>query len=190
MAIITQQPFGITFPAARPAHGVPGGAYECADGHWIYIATSYYAILIPKLCRAVGREDLAENPYFFDGEKLNHKDEFYQIFKEAFLSQPAEHWIRIGEEHDIPITLMNHYSDVTRDEQAWANHYLENVTFANGKTAVMPTSPIDMDSVGEVDTHPAPRVGADTRSVLASLGFTSEEIEAMHANGSAKSAEN
>jgi len=50
----------------------------------------------------------------------------------------------------------------------------------------MPTSPIEMQSVGELKTVPAADIGADTRKVLAELGYSAEQIEAMLAAGSAK----
>ena len=67
-----------------------------------------------------------------------------------------------------------------------ANGYLEKVTFASGNTDIMPTSPIEMRSIGELKTVPAEGVGAHTRKVLAELGYTDEQIEAMLAAGAAK----
>ena len=49
----------------------------------------------------------------------------------------------------------------------------------------MPTSPIEMKSVGELKTVPAAGIGADTRKVLAELGYTEAQIEAMLAAGAA-----
>ena len=78
---------------------------------------------------------------------------------------------------------MNHFSDVTTDEQAWANGYLEHMECPNGETVTMPASPIKMNSVGTVVTKPAPAVGTHTASVLAELGYSAEEIAAMDASG-------
>ena len=78
---------------------------------------------------------------------------------------------------------MQHFADVSEDEQAWANEYLENVHFANGRTDVMPTSPIEMDSLGPIKTKPAPAIGADTESILQNLGYSQEAIEQMRQAG-------
>ena len=56
----------------------------------------------------------------------------------------------------------------------------------DGETVVMPNSPIRMDSVGELRTVPAAKVGADTRQVLLDLGYTQEQIQAMEASGAVK----
>ena len=49
----------------------------------------------------------------------------------------------------------------------------------------MPTSPIEMKSVGDVTSIPAPDVGAHTGKVLAELNYTEEQITAMLAAGAA-----
>ena len=40
-----------------------------------------------------------------------------------------------------------------------------------------------MDSVGELETVPAPYVGGDTAEVLRSMGYSGEEIAAMEEKG-------
>ena len=47
----------------------------------------------------------------------------------------------------------------------------------------MPNSPIRMASVDKLETVPAPTVGWDTAEVLASLGYTEEQIKAMADSG-------
>ena len=45
MAIISQPPFGSTFPRDRLAWGAPSGDYQCADGEWIFLSGYTAAIL-------------------------------------------------------------------------------------------------------------------------------------------------
>jgi Rad3-related DNA helicase len=63
--------------------------------------------------------------------------------------------------------------------------YLEKVQFASGNVDIMPTSPIEMKSVGELKTVPAEGVGAHTRKVLAELGYSEQQINAMMEAGAA-----
>lgn len=187
MNIQCQRPFGKKFPVNRVDHGVPGGVYQCADGEWVYVGISSNAVMIPLLCKAIGRADLLEDRnYMTENLVVVDRPAFYQIFKDAFLSQPHTYWLEKAEEFDIPLVRMNSYADVYEDEQAWANHYVEKVTFRNGKTACMPTSPIEMGSVGELKTVPAEGIGAHTAEILAGLGYTQAQIEAMIAAGAAK----
>jgi len=187
MEIITQQPFGKSYPTTRIDYGIPGGSYLCADGEWIFIAVGYYEILVPLLCQAIGREDLMTDPRFDTREnRQKNKDEYYAIFRDAFRQKPSNHWLELAAQLDIPVVRMNHFSDVAEDEQAWANDYLEHVDFANGHVDVMPTSPIEMESMGMIKTKPAPAPGAHTDEILTSLGYSAEAITAMKESGAIK----
>ena len=72
---------------------------------------------------------------------------------------------------------------MAEDPQAWVDGYLEQVQFANGWVDAVPSSPIEMDSVGQLKTIPAPAIGADTTEVLRSLGYTGAEITRLQPAG-------
>ena len=185
MQIITQEPWGRSYPTTRIAYGVPGGTYRCGDGEYIFVSIGYAEKkLLPLLYKMIGREDLLEHPKFCDGPTgRKHPEEYYEIFRQAFLSQPAAHWLKLAREYDMPIVPMNHFKDVTKDEQAWANGYLEYHEYPNGNVDIMPSSPLEMESLGTVKTTCCHGIGADTDSVLKTLGYTDQQLEAMKASG-------
>lgn len=188
MQIISQAPWGREYPMTRIQHGIPGGYYRCADGEYIFVSIGYAEKkLLPLLYKMIGREDLLADPKFCDGPTgRKHPEEYYEIFRQAFLTQPASHWLAMARELDMPIVPLNHFRDVTQDEQAWANNYLEHMHYPNGHVDIMPRSPLEMASLGPVDTKAAPGIGAHTDSVLESLGYTPEAIAAMKASGAIK----
>lgn len=184
MQIITQPPFGRKFPIKREDNGVPGGYYQCADGEWVFVASVYAEESVPKMCKAIGRPELMEDPRFNTaGLRWKNRAEYYEIFRDAMLQKTSEEWLQIADELDIALNKIVHFSEVANDEQAWANGYLEHVTYPNGHIDVMPTSPIEMESVGQIKTKIAPNVGHDTGEILASLGYRPEEISQMRENG-------
>ena len=187
MTLINQRPFGKKYPVTRIEHSVPGGMYRCSDDAWVYIGISSAPAKIPDMLAALGHPEIATDPNYLTPEmRVVDKEGIYEICREAFLSNTSEYWLQKGVEFDFPIVKLNTYGSVYEDEQAWANGYLERVTFANGNTDIMPTSPIEMKSIGELKTVPAEGIGAHTRKVLAELGYTEEQIEAMLAAGAAK----
>ena len=187
MSLINQKPFGKKYPVTRIEHSVPGGMYRCSDDAWVYIGISSAPAKIPDMLAALGHPEVATDPNYLTPQmRVVDKEGIYQICKEAFLQNTSDYWLKMGEQYDFPIVKLNTYSSVYEDEQAWANGYLEKVTFASGNTDIMPTSPIEMESVGELKTVPAECVGAHTRKVLAELGYSQEQIEAMLAAGAAK----
>lgn len=183
MAIMCQRPFGRVYPLTRVDQGATSGNFECSDGEWIFFAPGNYAINFPKYCRMIGKPDLVNDPIM--EQSWENREKIYQIFREGFLQHPADYWVKLAAEEDVPLVRMAHFGDVSEDPQAWANNFVEHVTFANGNTEVMPTSPIEMASANPPATRPAPAVGADTAKILLSLGYTPEQVEAMLASGAA-----
>jgi crotonobetainyl-CoA:carnitine CoA-transferase CaiB-like acyl-CoA transferase len=185
MVVTTQRPYGQVFPKDRPTHSVTGGYFKCSDGDYLYIAIGNVEMTLPAMCKAIDRLDLLEDPVFMTAlGRWENRYKYYQIFEDAFLTKTLPEWLKIGEELDIPMIRLNHFADVSEDEQAWANGYLERVEFANGNVETMPRSPIEMDSVGELKTVPADKVGAHTEEILASLGYSEEQIKNLSDKGS------
>ena len=188
MAIVTQPPFGRTYPMNRVDAGVPGGNYECADGEWIFFAMGNPAINRPKFHRIIGYPELDTDPRFQSGATWANRYEYYEYFRKGFLTKTADEWVKIADEEDLPLVRMAHFKDISTDEQAWANGFLEHVTFGSGNTDIMPSSPIEMRSAQVPPTRPAPAVGADTAKILLSLGYSEEQVQAMIATGAAVAA--
>jgi len=183
MAIISQPPFGSQYPTDRAGWGATCGNYQCADGEWVFLS-GYTSAQVQVMYRMLGREDLQEDPRFCTAEgRWQNRQAYYEQISGTFLTQPSTHWLRLAKELDLPLIRMGHFSEIAGDAQAWANGYLERVEFPSGNTDVMPRSPIEMDSVGELKTVPAPGVGANSAEILKQLGYTDAQIETMKASG-------
>ena len=186
MALVCQQPNGRIYPTDRASHGATWGDFRCADGEWIYIS-GYALDKLPAMYRMLGREDLAVDARFRTATgRWENRQALYEEVRDSFSKEPSAHWLALAPQYDLPMIRMGHFEDVVTDEQAWANGYLEHVTFPSGNTGVMPKSPIEMDSVGELATTPAPAVGADTAEVLTKLGYTEDQLKNMEIAGAIK----
>lgn len=186
MAIMTQKPFGRIYPSSRVDLGAPSGTYECSDGEWVYFTSANAAVTMPKFCQLIGKPEFINNPIMQADKRWANRHEIYRTFKEAFLQKPSDYWLEQAEILDVPFVRLAHFSDISEDPQAWENGYVEHVQFRNGNVDVMPASPIEMASCTPPKTVPAAGVGADTAEVLANLGYTQEQIQAMLAAGAAK----
>ncbi len=180
MAIISQPPFGTVFPRDRVAWSVPSGSYECADGQWVFIS-GYNAALNDVILQMIGRSDLLSDP-----DRYKKRAELYEIMRSAMLEKPSTYWLPLAKEMDIPLIRMGHYADLATDPQAWANGYLEKVDFPSGNTDIMPRSPIEMDSVGELTTKIAPAIGSSTDDILQELGYSDDIIAQLRQSGAVK----
>jgi len=186
MQIISQKPWGNQYPRTRVQVGPPGGCYKTLDNEWVFIANGQMSVALPKMFRMIGRPELIETGYLDTAYRNAHKEELYNIFKAAYASKTLAEWVALGKEYDLPLVPMTHFADLCDDEQAWANGYVEHMACPNGETVVMPNSPIRMDSVGELKSVPAPKLGTHTADVLAGLGYTPEQIAKMEEDGAIK----
>jgi hypothetical protein len=168
--------------------GVPGGNYECADGEWVFFAMGNPVVNRPKFHRIIGYPELDTDPRFQDHNRWENRYEYYEYFRKGFLTKTADEWVKIADEEDLPLVRMAHFKDVSKDAQAWANGFLENVEFRTGNVDVMPSSPIEMRSAQVPPTRPAPAAGTHTAAILRSLGYTEAQVEAMLASGAAVAA--
>lgn len=184
MQIATQSPDGAVFPRTRQIHGVAYGDYLCKDGRYVYIASGYAEKLIAKVFSIIGREDLTDDPKFSTAKaRRENADEMYAIIREAMLQRTSAEWLAFAREADIPMVKMQHFCEVSEDEQALANGYIQDVVYPSGVTYKIASSPIEMDSVGQLYTEPTKPIGADTEAVLKEYGYTDEELAQLRANG-------
>lgn len=185
MVMLAQPPFGRCYPYNRVDNGVMGGSYRTKDDDWIYFALGNGARNIPLYLEALGLSYLNDDPMFAPAVRWENRYKIYDLFRDAFLTKTAAEWVELADQYDIPLVRMAHFKDISTDPQAWANGFIEHMTFRNGNVDVMPTSPIEMASVTRRPTKPAPLNGADTAEVLRALGYNEEQIEAMIACGAA-----
>ena len=184
MNIVTQEPDPTPRPIARKDGPVHMGAFCCADGEWIYFIKGSVKEYDKKIATILGLEALLDDPRYADpGAIERNREQLYPMFREAFLKQSSDYWLEKLHAIDVGAVRMVHFSDVSKDEQAWVNDYLEHVQFPDGVSGVMPTSPLEMESVGKIVTKPAPMVGHDTVAVLQDLGYSDDEIARMNDSG-------
>ena len=141
----------------------------------------------PRVCKAVGREDLLDDPRFSTLEvRLEHMAELIALLDELFARHEMEHWQHELDEADVPYSVVANYDDVVADEQMAANGVfveIDDPEFGRIRTA---TSPLQIDGHQKVTPLPAPRRGENNREVLAGLGLEPNEIDRLLDNGIVK----
>ena len=184
MQIAAQGENASIYPRTRERHGVAYGDYLCKDGRYVYIASGYAEKLIAKVFSIIGREDLINDPKFNSADaRWENAEELYAIIKDAMLQRSSDEWLAFAKEADIPMVKMQHFSEVSYDEQALVNGYIHDVTYSTGVTYKVASSPIEMDSIGELHTEPTKAIGADTAAVLAEHGYTDAQLAELRTAG-------
>lgn len=160
---------------ARPT----AAAFQCGDGEWIFLS----GVTPERLFELAGEPEKAKDPMWDPANLANTKKERYQAMVELVKTKSLNEWLALIDPLGTPTVRLAHFGDVAKDEQAWANGFVENVTYPNGMVDVVPAIPLHMSGMERPQTQVTRRLGQDTARVLSELGYTQEEIEKMSADG-------
>ncbi|MDO5562540.1 MAG: CoA transferase [Synergistaceae bacterium] len=188
MYLRAQERYGDPFPKTRQSSLPMTSPYRCKDGEWLLLSILEHERYFATLCRAMGLNDVAEDPRFatkFDAEK--NKKELFGILEKRFAEEDCAYWRKVLTENDIVNDRLSHFKDVVTSEQAWANNYLTHAKFINGEECVMPCTSIRSQNMGVPDYSRGPLLGEDTRKVLAELGCDEKTIDALENTGAVSS---
>ncbi len=159
--------------------------YETSAG-WICVA----ALFEPQwrsLCEAVGRPELARDPrYRSHYGRVDHREELGAILEPIFKTRTAAQWFEILDRAGVPCEVSNegYWRKFLQDEWCLKSErvveYYQGDLFGKlrqfGKTIRLSETP-------QFIQGPPPRIGEDTRRILAELGYSPAEQEALRAKG-------
>lgn len=180
---------GVSYPFDRRENPLPyQPAVQTKDGRFLQVMGPNFSIYYPLIMKAIGREDLIDDPVLSDQKKMQDAGrvgELYDIFQNGFMQKTMEEWLPILTELDIPFSPCYTYEEVVKDEQAWANDVFYEMDYPRGPKALVRT-PIDLGNTPLPPYEKAPLLGEDTEQVLSELGYSADEIQAIIANGDAQ----
>ncbi|WP_028795801.1 CaiB/BaiF CoA transferase family protein [Thalassobaculum salexigens] len=156
--------------------------YETTDGH-ITVAVNTDKQW-KSLTAALERPEWLEDPRFLT-PALRHEniDDRLTLTQEVLATDSSAHWLERLEAHDVPCAPVLTRSAMIDHPQIRATGIVVELDHPQaGK--VRQARPAATFSVSEPDlSHGAPVLGADTDALLASAGFTADEIAALRADG-------
>ena len=137
----------------------------------------------PKVCRAIGRPGLADDPrYATLDERLKEgrMGELIRLCDGIFAGQPMSYWQRALEAADVPYSVVATLDDVVADPQMAANGVFAEIDDpALGRVRTVDT-PMQIEGQPKAATRgPAPRLGEHTATILAELGLGEQEIQSL-----------
>lgn len=155
--------------------------YRSADGQWFMLVAS--PPHWPGLAKAVGHPELLKDPRFADLEGFAKNSAVLTGLLDAeFRSQPLAHWKEVLDRERITYSVIQTPEETAKDPQLRANDIVVPLEGVSGLEYTV-NSPINLRGVSKVPAKRAPELGEHNDEVLADLGFSTEEIEALRADG-------
>lgn len=160
--------------------------YKSRDGHWFVLNPRGGGKDWQLLATACGRPDLLEDERFPTGRL--RKDNSVALVAElddAFGALDFEDIARRLDEVDLVWAPVQTPAQVAADPQVTAAGALIDVEDGQGGVYRSPAAPARFPGADATVRPAAPGLGQHTREILAEIGYTPAEIEAMLASGSA-----
>ena len=160
--------------------------YKSRDGHWFVINPRGASKDWQLLSAACGRPDLPEDERFLTSRlRKDNSPALVAEFDQAFGALDFDEIARRLDEVDLVWAPVQTPAQVAADPQVAAAGALIEVEDGQGGTYRSPAAPARFPGADATVRPAAPSLGQHTREVLAEVGYSVAEIEAMLAAGSA-----
>ena len=176
---------GAKFQDRRPredARSFTSVYYRAGDGRLFKMVVVDTRRDWPKVCRAMGRLDLIDDPRYATLEarlEEGRMGELVRLCDRIFAEHPMQYWQRALEQADVAYSVVASYDDVVADRQMAANGvFVEIDDPVLGRVRSVDT-PLQIEGHPKVARAPAPRLGEHTRAILAEIGLGEREIDAL-----------
>jgi crotonobetainyl-CoA:carnitine CoA-transferase CaiB-like acyl-CoA transferase len=167
----------------RSAHNAPRNVYRTADGAWVAVSASADTVAA-RVLRLVGREELANEPWFATGSgRAAHAAEIDTAVAAWIGRRGRDEVLEAFEAAEAAIAPVYEAPDILADPHLRAIGAVRSIDDAE-------LGPIKMTNVvsrlsetpGEV-RHTGGRHGEDTAAVLGELGLLAEDIARLRGDG-------
>lgn len=176
---LAAQPMGSAHPLSAPYQ-----AFETADG-WINIGAANQGNWL-RLLEVLGLGELAEDPRFTDNAgRRTHLDALIEILTPYVRARTTEHWLAALADAGVPAGPVLSIGEALNNPQTLAREMVVEVEHRKlGKLKTLGV-PVKLSATPGKVTRGAPVLGEHTREVLAEIGYSESEIDALLAHGAA-----
>lgn len=171
---VTPGPLGTAHRLAAPYQ-----AFDCADGQPLVIGAVDRAW--PALCSVLGIDLSGDERFATEYNRFVHREALAEIIQARFATAPRDHWIAALNQAGVPCGPVNDIAAVMKDP-----HFAERGIFLRAPERhgepVMVNTPVIADGAPRARGR-APKLGQDTASLLAELGYDSARVARLARDG-------
>ena len=157
--------------------------YQAGDGESFFLAVGNQSFWV-KLCKVIGRDDLARDPRF--GSWVSRRDNaeaLMPLLESAFASRPAAEWVRILTDNDIPAALTQSLQQFMRDPAVLHHKMVVQYDHPELGPLSLMGQPLRFSETQAPDAGPPPTLGQHTAEVLHQAGYADPEIAELRRRG-------
>jgi crotonobetainyl-CoA:carnitine CoA-transferase CaiB-like acyl-CoA transferase len=167
----------------RPATNPVGTHYATSDGRWIMLSMVESQRWWAPFCRAIGHEELIDDPRFADSAaRAGNSEVCRAVLAAIFAGAPLSEWRTRLSSLVAPWEPVADSAEAGQDPQALANGYVAAVEHPSGATLRVVRAPVTFDA-RLADLGTAPEFGQHTEEILLELGRSWDDIAGLKESG-------
>jgi crotonobetainyl-CoA:carnitine CoA-transferase CaiB-like acyl-CoA transferase len=153
--------------------------FETRDDSHIFIGVVTDS-LWEKFCQLFGLDHLwADESLRLNNARVLARERLMPEIRELMRQFTRSELIEKLEGTGLPFAPVGRPEEMFHDPHLLASDGLEQVTLSSGESAMLPSLPLEMDGRRFANAATLPEAGADTHSILASLGYSAEAIKQL-----------
>ena len=160
--------------------------FKTKDDRWICLSPRAGGDYdLPKVVRALGKEDWLENKKFNTNQaRRENAKEFIEEMDKAFSQHTMAEWGEKLDAQDLIWSPVQNLKEVSKDKQAIAGGAFSEVEDQDcSENYSTVSSPVKFHNSDDGPKGPAPKLGQDNFEVLKGIGINEEEINSLIDDG-------
>src|SRR6201994_1387625 len=158
--------------------GMPAGVFRCTDGELMLVVGNDGQFA--RTCAVLGAPELATDPRFVkNNDRVVQGKEIMAIFAGLFLKKPMAYWLDELEKAGVPSGPINSFEQVFADPHVQSRGMRIKVNHPFEPELSLIRNPLTFSGTPVKEYRAPPLLGADTREVLATIGYDEAKVEAL-----------
>jgi len=162
--------------------GIPTGVFKTADGHMNIAASGQH--MYRRLCEALDVKHLIDDPRFkTPQDRSKNRVACNEELEKATATKTSAEWVEILNKAGVPCGPILNVKEVFEDEQVRALGLAVKIRHPRLGEQEVQNLPVTLSRTPGAVRTASPDLGEHTDQVLAELGYSREEIAALHRDG-------
>ena len=159
--------------------------YRCKDGKYLAVLP-YWDNHWRTFCDLTGHPELAEDERFLDmATRLKNINESYRVTGEIIARRSRDEWLQLLGDTKVPMMVVNSLDELVDDPHLVATGFWQEMDHPSEGRIRLSSPPMNFSRTPASIRRHAPRLGENTREVLAEAGISGDQIDSMVAAGDA-----